>query len=124
MSTQDQRQEYRFVIQLPVFLELNEDDQHSSSSIVVSNSLDISANGLRVITDRTLPIGSILRTCVQTPSATEGFILITEVMWQSEWKKAGEYLVGLALFESEGSHIQEWKEFIAHLDAESNTAND
>ena len=119
MNTKDHRQEYRFIIQLPIFLELNGSDPHSLPSIVVSNSLDISANGLRVITDHILPIGSILRTCVQTSTTSEGFTLITEVKWQSKWKTEGEYLVGLALFESEDSHIQEWKEFIAHLDAKS-----
>jgi len=112
MNTEDQRQEYRLEIQLTVFLELG-DDAHSEAAIVISRSLDISANGLRIITDRELIPGSILRSCVQTQDIDKRFMLITEVKWLRPWQNVGEFLVGLALFESENSNIQEWKEFIA-----------
>jgi len=112
MNTEDQRQEYRLETQLTVFLELG-DEAHSEAAIVISRSLDISANGLRIITDRELIPGSILRSCVQTQDVDKRFMLITEVKWLQPWQNAGEFLVGLALFESENSNIQEWKEFIA-----------
>ena len=112
MTTQDQRQEYRLATQLTVFIELcNESDERVV--IVISHSLDISANGLRIITDRELPLGSIVRNSVQTENADQQFTLISEVKWQQPWKHHGEYLVGLALFESDDSDIQRWKEFIA-----------
>ena len=112
MNTEDQRQEYRLETQLTVFLELG-DEEHSEAAIVISRSLDISANGLRIITDRELIPGSILRSCVQTQDVDRRFMLITEVKWLQPWQNPGEFLVGLALFESENSNIQEWKEFIA-----------
>jgi hypothetical protein len=112
MTTEDQRQEYRMETQLTVFLELG-DEAHSEATIVISRSLDISANGLRIITDRELVPGSILRSCVQTQDIDKRFMLITEVKWLQPWQNPGEFLVGLALFESENSNIQEWKEFIA-----------
>lgn len=112
MTNEDQRQEYRLETQLSVFLEIGNDENHESS-IVISRSLDISANGLRIITDRELPLGSILRSCIQNQDASTQFTLITEVKWQQPWKNTGEFLVGLALFESEDSSILEWKEFIA-----------
>ncbi|MET0355551.1 MAG: PilZ domain-containing protein [Cellvibrio sp.] len=112
MSTEDQRQEYRLETQLTVFLELG-DEQNSTPVIVISRSLDISANGLRIITDRELIPGSILRSCVQTQDLDKRFMLITEVKWLQPWQNTDEFLVGLALFESEDSNIQEWKEFIA-----------
>jgi len=112
MTIDEQRQEYRLQIQLTVFLEVgNEQDQEST--IVVSHSLDISANGLRIITERELTPGSILRSCIQNRDATRQFTLITEVKWSQPWQNPGEFLVGLALFESEDSNIVEWKEFIA-----------
>ena len=123
-KTHRQRQEYRFSITIPVFLEFDASDEHSRATIVVSNSIDVSANGLRVITDRELPIGSILRTCVQAPNTAQGFILITDVKWQADWKNPGEFLVGLAIFESEDSSIQEWKEFIAQLGSEELKRNE
>jgi len=112
MTTEDQRQEYRLDTQLTVFLELGEDPT-SEPTIVISRSLDISANGLRVITDRELTPGSILRGCLQTQDIAKRFVLITEVKWSQPWQNPGEFLVGLALFESQDSDIQEWKEFIA-----------
>lgn len=112
MSTEEQRQEYRLEIQLIVFLEVG-DEQGDETAIVVSRSLDISANGLRIITDRELTPGSILRSCIQNQDATQQFTLITEVKWLHPWKNPNEFLVGLALFESEDSSIVEWKEFIA-----------
>lgn len=110
MNHQDQRQEYRLETELTVFIELGSADD-SEPTMVISHSRDISANGLRVITDRALPVDSILRSCVQ--SDTQRFMLITEVKWLQPWLNEGEYLVGLALFESEDSDIQAWKEFIA-----------
>jgi hypothetical protein len=113
MTTEDQRQEYRLETQLTVFLELG-DEANAEPIIVVSRSLDISANGLRIITDRELPAGSIVRACVQTQDMKQRFMLITEIKWAQVWQNPGEFLIGLALFESEDSDILEWKEFIAH----------
>jgi PilZ domain len=112
MSTEEQRQEYRLETQLTVFLELG-DTADAEPVIVVSRSLDISANGLRIITDRQLPEGSIVRACVQTQDMQQRFMLITEIKWAQAWQTSGEFLIGLALFESEDSNIVEWKEFIA-----------
>lgn len=113
MTTEEQRQEYRLETQLIVFLEVG-DEQDSEPTIVVSRSLDISANGLRIITDRELTAGSILRSCIQNQDATQQFTLVTEVKWSQPWQNPNEFLVGLALFESEDSNIVEWKEFIAN----------
>jgi len=112
MATEEQRQEYRLETQLIVFLELGEENDQQPT-IVISRSLDISANGLRIITDRELTPGSILRSCIQNRDATQQFTLITEVKWLQPWHNPNEFLVGLALFESEDSNIVEWKEFIA-----------
>jgi len=110
MNNDEQRQEYRLPLALTVFIELG-DNESEAQVLVASQSLDISANGLRVITDRELPEGSILRSGVHTDQ--KRYVLVTEVKWCSAWKNPGEYLVGLALFESEDTDIQAWKEFIA-----------
>jgi hypothetical protein len=112
MTTEEQRQEYRLETQLTVFVELG-DEHNSEPTIIISRSLDISANGLRIITDRELTPGSILRSCVQTQDIAKRFMLITEVKWLQPWENTNEFLVGLSLFESQDSSIQEWKEFIA-----------
>ena len=109
----EQRQEHRLNTPLTVFIELAAATHTTPATIVISQSLDISTNGLRVITDHNLPTGSILSSCIQSQDSTQRFILITEVKWVTPWQNTGEYLVGLALFESENSDIQAWKEFIA-----------
>jgi hypothetical protein len=113
MANNDQRQEYRFNTPLTVFIEFVAADSDSSATIVICQSLDISANGLRVITDRELPEGTILQSCVQLKEKNRRFMLSTEVKWSQPYKNNGEFLIGLALFESENTDIQEWKEFVA-----------
>lgn len=112
-SDNDKRQEFRLENELTVFIELMSGDENNNSTIVVSKSLDISANGLRVIADRKLASGSILRTCVQLHDFASKFMLISEVKWAKPYGNSGEFLLGLSLFESEGTDIQQWKEFIA-----------
>ena len=112
---QDKRQESRLNTEETVFIELTsaEPGVEIPPDIVISNSVDLSANGLRVSVDRDLVIGSILRACVQFRDSPQRFLLVTEVKWCCPHERAGEFIVGLALFESEGTDIQVWKEMIA-----------
>jgi Tfp pilus assembly protein PilZ len=112
---QDKRQESRLTTEETVFIELTsaEPGVEIPPDIVISNSVDLSANGLRVSVDRDLVIGSILRACVQFRDSPQRFLLVTEVKWCRPHERAGEFIVGLALFESEGTDIQVWKEMIA-----------
>jgi hypothetical protein len=112
-NSHEQRQEYRLTTPLNVFIELIAANDNSPATIVISHSLDISANGLRVIADRDLPVGSILSSCVQLDNTHQRFILSTEVKWSQAYKNTGEYLIGLALFESDNTDIMHWKEFVA-----------
>lgn len=113
MINDDLRQEYRFNTPLTVFIELIAADSHQPATIVISHSLDISANGLRVITDRKLPQGSILQSCIRCNQSGQQFILSTEVKWSRAYQQQGEYLIGLSLFDSDDTDIQAWKEFIS-----------
>ena len=115
MNTQspELRQEYRLNTQLTVFIELIAAIDTSPGTIVISKSLDISANGLRIISNSDIPTGNILNTCIQLKNSENRFILITEVKWSQPYENNGEYLIGLELFESENTDIQAWKEFIA-----------
>ena len=100
------RQEYRLAERETVYIEQGND-------IVITQTLDMSANGLRVIGDTELPAGSIVRTCVQLKNSHERFMLVCEVKWSQLHLHPGEFLLGLSLFESEDTDIQGWKEMIA-----------
>lgn len=114
MKNNEQRQEYRLSAQETVFIELASADptNESPTDIIISNSVDISANGMRIIADRELPIGTILRACVQLKDDNRGFLLVTEVKWCKPHEQEGEFVAGLSLFESDGTDIQHWKEVI------------
>lgn len=108
----DLRQEYRLNNQLTVVLELGSLD-NGDPILVVSQSLDISANGLRVVADRAVDSNTILHCCIRhTPTDTQ-FLLVGEVKWTQPQDEHGDYLIGLGLFESDGTDIAQWKEFIA-----------
>lgn len=111
-SDNDLRQEYRLNNQLTVVLELGTQD-NGEPILLVSQSLDISANGLRVIADRAVDGNCILRCCIRHPPTDTQFLLVGEVKWCLPHNEEGESLIGLSLFESEGTDIVQWKEFIA-----------
>lgn len=115
-ASPEQRQEYRLTTVFTIFIELPSAEADGEAPMIISRSLDVSANGMRVIADRELPVGSILRTCVQENlqhADSHHFILISETKWARPYGEQGEFLMGLSLFESEDSDIVRWKEFVA-----------
>lgn len=108
----DLRQEYRLNNQLTVVLELGSQD-NGEPILLVSQSVDISANGLRVIADRAVDSDYILRCCIRHPPTDTQFLLVGEVKWCLPQEDEGDFLIGLSLFESDGTDILQWKEFIA-----------
>ena len=113
MNNDELRQEHRLSVPLTIFIELIAAHGVQPGTIVVSRSLDVSANGLRVIADRELPVGSILQSSIQDKNFEQRFTLSTEVKWSQPHTHPGEYLIGLTLFESDDTDIQAWKEFIS-----------
>ncbi|QEY12033.1 PilZ domain-containing protein [Cellvibrio sp. KY-YJ-3] len=109
---EEQRQEYRLNNQLTVIIELDS-PADSEPTLVVSNSLDISANGLRAIAPQAVPTDNILRCCIRDAASDRQFLLVTEVKWCRPYGDDGDFLIGLSLFDSAGTDIVEWKEFIA-----------
>lgn len=114
MNSNDQRQEYRLDNQLTVIIELGS-SANGEPILVVSKSLDISANGMRVIANETIDTNIILRCCVRDSHSDRQFLLVTEVKWCRPHEGNGDYLIGLSLFDSDGTDIVQWKEFIAQI---------
>lgn len=85
-------------------------DMDDTASIVISSTVDISANGLQVSVDQPLPVGSILSLCVQTTPAGERLHLVGEVIWVKPLDEArSQFRAGFALYESDGTDILAWK---------------
>lgn len=133
----EQRQELRLNNQLTVIIELDSSAE-GEPTLVVSKSIDISANGLRMIAPQAVPTDNILRCCIRDNATDRQFLLVTEVKWCKPYLPAaypassptsasaettdtatGDYWIGLSLFDSEGTDIVAWKNFIAQRVTES-----
>lgn len=108
----EQRQEFRLDNQLTVIIELDS-SANGDPTLVITRSLDISANGLRVIANQAVATDIILRCCIRDTEQNRQFLLVTEVKWCRPQAATGDYLLGLSLFDSDGTDIVAWKEYIA-----------
>jgi hypothetical protein len=112
-NNSEKRQESRLAVQETLFLELslpNESDQ--APKMIVCNTVDISANGLQVSMDHTLPAGSIHQLGIELENPPQRFHLVAEVKWCRPRESSG-YLVGFALYESDDTDIEAWKTAMA-----------
>ncbi len=115
VAKKDKRQEHRLGTDETVFIEVASAQAggEDTTSIVISYSIDISANGLQVIVDHELPCGGIYQICVQLEQPERRLHLIGEVKWSRLLEDDAGHLLGISLFESEDTDIQQWKEMIA-----------
>lgn len=109
----ERRSEQRLDEGVTIFVEryAAEFDNSRPANIIICKSVDISANGLQVRMDQSIPVGTILRLCAQFHSGRQSLYVVGEVKWQRH--EADVYCIGFALFESEQTDIIAWKELIA-----------
>jgi hypothetical protein len=110
----ERRSEERLDEGVTILLErfATEYDSTRPATIIVCRSLDISANGLQVRIDQSIPVGTILRLCAQFRSGRESLYVVGEVKWLRPEKDL--FCIGFALYDSEQTDIVAWKNLIAH----------
>jgi hypothetical protein len=108
----EKRQELRLSAQETLYIEVDSGDDPSQIHIVISNSIDVSANGVQLSIDRPLIAGSIHRVCLQRGEQESRLYLSAEVMWSRALPDEG-WAVGLQILESDGTDVLGWKEWIA-----------
>lgn len=110
--TDSKRSESRLTHDFTVFVESHfAPGENSTSGIVVTKSVDVSANGVQIALDYPLPLQSFLRLCLESSDGEAPFMLTGEVIWL---RPAGQQtLVGFQLAESSDTDIIRWKEYIA-----------
>jgi hypothetical protein len=113
-TSQADRSETRLDIEATIFIEIIASDSGSAGNVIMCNSLDLSANGLQVMVDEEISVGSIFRLCIDLKDADPIF-LVAEVKRQEADAETGGFKIGLLLFESEDTDIQRWKELVASL---------
>jgi len=118
----DKRSEFRLNEEITVFIETFSSPQSECqpANMVISTTIDLSANGIQIAMDNPLPLNSILRLCLETADNRRQFILVGEVVWQSETSNPKQHLIGFQLLESEQTDVAQWKEYIARRLAEEN----
>ena len=120
-KTRDKRSEFRLNDEITVFIEtVSAPGENESTNMVISKTIDLSANGIQVIMDDPLPINCILRLCLETIDHQQHFILAGEVIRLSEIPVIKQYAVGFQLIESDHTDIAAWKKYIAKRLAEEN----
>jgi Tfp pilus assembly protein PilZ len=117
MNNQDnneRRIEHRVQEKATIFLELlSESEKDTEASVIICNSVDLSANGIQVQVDEAVAIGSILRLVVDFSNHSDPIYLIGEVKWVSE--SQGQHFIGFELYDAENSNIIGWKNRIAEM---------
>lgn len=114
-NSPEKRQEIRLSAQETLFIEVDSgaEDSQPATQIIISNSVDISANGMQVVIDRSLPIGSIYRLCLQLSAPEQRLYLSAIVAWVRALADDEGFAVGMQVLESQGTDVLPWKEWVA-----------
>lgn len=114
-NSSEKRQEIRLTAQETLFIEVDSGVEGSqpTTQIIISNSVDISANGMQIVIDRSLPIGSIYRLCLQLNAPEQRLYLSAIVAWERVLADDEGFAVGMQVLESQGTDVLQWKEWVA-----------
>ena len=109
------RQELRLNKDETVFIETYtaHPNDKENSKMLICHSVDVSANGLKAIVDEQLPIDAIYQICVELNETGERIFLVGQIKWQTEIQEDGGYAIGILIFESDDTDIEQWKRYIA-----------
>ncbi len=128
IDTSNQRLEPRILSEITIFVETysSPSGEEQSANIVISKTIDLSANGVQVVMDHPIPIGSILQLCVDFGGDPIRYHLIGEVRWVRKTQSNRHFLVGFQLLDSDGCQIEDWKHkmvsLLSHSDSELDQA--
>ena len=110
----EDRVETRLQLEATIFVEILASDSNNAGSVLMCNSLDLSANGLQVVVDDEMPAGSIFRLCMDLRDA-EPIFLVAEVKWQRQDPASDGFRIGFLLFESDDTDIKQWKKLVTDM---------
>ena len=114
---QDKRAEYRLTGRAGVTLELvaAELGSGTEANIIQAASSDVSAGGMRLVTEEPLPQGALLPARVLLPGEEQGFELTVEVVWCRPMATDGQWQSGLCVLESGEANYLAWIEAMARV---------
>ena len=118
MTTSQDRNEHRvetrLSLQETIFIEVLASDVSTPGSVIMCNSLDLSANGLQVVLDEEITSGSIFRLCIDMQQ-NDPIFLVGEVKWKRPDPDGEGFRIGFLLFEPDDTDIARWKRLVADM---------
>jgi len=111
------RAELRICKEMAIFVETYSSPagEARSPNIVISKTVDVSANGLQIVMDKPVILGSILRVCIEVGGEPKHYHLTGEVKWVAKVDREEDFLVGFFLLESDHTDIEAWKQRVAQI---------
>lgn len=110
-TTNDKRQEYRLPNTATVFIEMVAEahDGSQPAEILISNSVDLSANGLQITADQPLIVNSIHQAAIKLDGPSPRMTLTVQVRWVKLNDSDQQYHIGLEVLEDSDSQLAAWK---------------
>lgn len=112
----EQRQEFRLEQKQTIFIEVKNryvSEGVSQTRLLICNSSDLSANGIRAIIGEEIPVGAIYQLAVELIERSETLCLAAQVKWIKPINEGASFEVGLMILESDDTDIEAWKLHIA-----------
>ena len=110
------RQEVRLPRSEMLFLEVESGYlRDEKCKILICSSADVSSHGVKAHIDDKLPLDAIYQLCVQLPENERRIYLAAQVKWMREDLVSPGYYVGLEVLDSDGTDLDQWKDYIADL---------
>ena len=109
----ERREEARLNLGAEIYIEVvaQEPGENKPPVVLKCESIDLSANGLQVLVDEALIVGAIHTLIIEFGVQGKPFKLTAEVRWVKPHKNG--YLIGLSLYDSDGTEIIDWKFMVA-----------
>lgn len=118
MESHNNRRHFRLDKSASFIIEVKSRSPNTQSpafELLVGDSLDLSANGIRAVVDRELPLNAIYELAVDLGLQEEKLFLVGQVRWTAQAEGSDAYYVGVEILDSAGSDVQKWKLQVAEL---------
>ncbi len=101
----ENRASQRFIKHEQVFIEVM---SHDGAAVIKTQTLDVSATGMRLLCEKQVEPGMIHQICIQVTGIEKRFLLIAEIKWSKP--EQGGWLAGLEIQDAEGFDLEPWRE--------------
>lgn len=114
MGYEEKRKSRRHTRSESVSIQLLNEDDENSSAIVKEQTIDLSAEGIRIEVNRLIEQEIFFDICIELNDSHKRFLLTVEVKW-SRTSDIG-FEAGLEILPAKGTDFKQWFEHLNSLD--------